>query len=86
MPESRRMKHEPSESFELTTIDNKVENKAMLDNPFDLSGKVAVVTGAGTGIGRATALLYARHGADLVLAGRKLEPPPRSALSVAKRA
>jgi NAD(P)-dependent dehydrogenase (short-subunit alcohol dehydrogenase family) len=36
----------------------------------DLTGKIAIVTGGGTGIGRETALLLARHGADLVLAAR----------------
>ena len=36
-----------------------------------LSGKVAIVTGAGTGIGRAAALAYAHKGASVVLAGRR---------------
>jgi NAD(P)-dependent dehydrogenase (short-subunit alcohol dehydrogenase family) len=34
---------------------------------FDLSGRVAVVTGAAHGIGKAIALALARHGADLVV-------------------
>lgn len=33
-----------------------------------LDGKVALITGAGAGIGRATALLFARHGARVVVA------------------
>ena len=33
-----------------------------------LAGKVAVITGAATGIGRASALLFARAGARLALA------------------
>lgn len=33
----------------------------------DMQGKVALVTGAGSGIGEATALLYARHGAKVVV-------------------
>jgi NAD(P)-dependent dehydrogenase (short-subunit alcohol dehydrogenase family) len=39
----------------------------------DLSGRVAVVTGGGTGIGFATARLLAQHGAKIVIAGRKAE-------------
>ena len=41
---------------------------------FALDGRVAVVTGAGTGIGRGVALVLAEHGADIVLAGRRPEP------------
>ncbi len=39
---------------------------------FDLSGKVAVVTGAGRGMGRYMALDLARYGADVVLCSRTL--------------
>ena len=46
-----------------------------------LAGKVAIITGAGSGIGRATALLFAREGARLVL-GDKTEAVFETARSV----
>jgi NAD(P)-dependent dehydrogenase (short-subunit alcohol dehydrogenase family) len=39
---------------------------------FDLSGKVAVVTGAGRGMGQPVALALARYGADLVISSRTI--------------
>jgi len=41
-----------------------------MTNPFDLSGKVAVVTGANTGIGQGIALALANAGADIAAVGR----------------
>lgn len=45
----------------------------------DLSGRAAIVTGGGTGIGAATAMMLARHGAEIVLAGRRPEPLDKTA-------
>jgi len=55
----------------------------------DLSGKVAVVTGASRGIGKATAMALARAGADVVLAARtrsQLEEAARQIRSIGTRA
>jgi NAD(P)-dependent dehydrogenase (short-subunit alcohol dehydrogenase family) len=40
---------------------------------FDMSGKVAVVTGGSRGLGREMVLAFAQHGADVVIASRKLD-------------
>lgn len=42
-------------------------------HPEALAGQVALITGGGTGIGRATALSMAAAGADVVVAGRRKE-------------
>lgn len=45
-----------------------------MDTLFDLEGRVAVVTGASSGLGRQGALALARYGAKVVAVARRAEP------------
>lgn len=42
----------------------------MNNHPFSLKGEVAIITGAGKGIGKAIALAFAQAGADIICAAR----------------
>lgn len=45
----------------------------MIDPLFDLSGKVALITGGSRGLGLEMVRAFASHGADVIIASRKLE-------------
>jgi NAD(P)-dependent dehydrogenase (short-subunit alcohol dehydrogenase family) len=56
-----------------------------MDPPFDLSAKVALVTGAHRGLGFAIAQSLARAGATVVVNGRNREPVAAAAQSWSHR-
>jgi NAD(P)-dependent dehydrogenase (short-subunit alcohol dehydrogenase family) len=55
----------------------------LMSKLFDLSGKTALITGASRGLGLAIARAYAEHGADLIIASRKLDACETAAREIA---
>ena len=54
-------------------------------NIFDLTGKTAIITGGSRGLGQQMALAFADHGANVVIASRKLENCEEAAEQVRSR-
>src|SRR6478672_1481331 len=50
---------------------------------FDLTGRVALVSGAGQNMGRATALAFAEAGADLLICDRRADTLEQTANEIA---
>ena len=53
-----------------------------MDSSAHLSSKIAIVTGAGSGIGKSVAIALAGDGYSVVLAGRRKEPLEATAIEV----
>ena len=56
-----------------------------MQNPFDLTGRTALVTGANTGLGQGMAIALAEAGADIVLVGRSAPDETAAAIEAAGR-
>ena len=76
------MQLELEEGRAMSTVGEITGMPGSVADRFSLDGRVAIVSGSGTGIGRAIALVFAEQGADIVLAARRLEPLERTAADV----
>ena len=58
----------------------------VMNNPFSLAGKVALITGGATGLGLAMAQCMVQSGAHVIIASRNLEKCEQAAASLTKEA
>src|SRR5208283_106898 len=65
-----------------TPLRTPVVREEALANLFDLTGRVAIVTGSSRGIGRAIAARLAEHGAEVVISSRNCEACVQAAEAV----
>src|SRR6202049_580359 len=62
----------------------KSREAALKTTPFDLTGRVAVITGSSRGIGRSSAELLAKLGAKVVISSRKADACEEVAAGIRK--